>query len=156
MSKELLAIVEQIEREKGIKKEVLIQAVESAILSAVKRVIDAKPDEELRVEINRTTGDIGAFRNEEKITSVDFGRIAASAARQVIIQKIREAEKDVVFNEFQAKVGEIVSGTVYRFEKGNIVVDLLGKAEALLLKSEQSLKDEFKQGQRVRAFILEV
>ncbi len=156
MSRELLAIVEQIEREKGIKKEVLIQAVESAILSAIKRVIDAKPDEELRVEINRTTGDISAFRNEEKIVSVDFGRIAASAARQVIIQKIREAEKDVVFNEFQAKVGEIVSGTVYRFEKGNIVVDLLGKAEALLLKSEQSLKDEFKQGHRVRAFILEV
>ena len=156
MSKELLDIIEQIEREKGIKKEVLIQAVESALLSAVKRVIDIKPNEELEVKLNAETGEIQAFRNKEEITNVDFGRIAASAARQVIIQKIREAEKDVVYGEFQGKVGEIVSGTVYRFEKGNIVVDLLGKAEGLLLKMEQSSKEEFKQGQRIRAMILEV
>jgi N utilization substance protein A len=87
---------------------------------------------------------------------VDFGRIAASAARQVIIQKIREAEKDVVFGEFQGKVGEIVSGTVYRFDKGNIIVDLLGKAEGVLLKSEQTPKEENRQGQRIRSLILEV
>jgi transcription termination/antitermination protein NusA len=156
MSKELLDIIEQIEREKGIKKEVLIQAVESALLSAVKRVIDIKPNEELEVKLNAETGEIQAFRNKEEITNVDFGRIAASAARQVIIQKIREAEKDVVYGEFQGKMGEIVSGTVYRFEKGNIVVDMLGKAEGLLLKMEQSAKEEFKQGQRIRAMILEV
>ena len=156
MSKELMDIIEQIEREKGIKKEVLIQAVESALLSAVKRVIDIKPNEELEVKLNAQTGEIQAFRNKEEITNVDFGRIAASAARQVIIQKIREAEKDVVYCEFQGKMGEIVSGTVYRFEKGNIVVDLLGKAEGLLLKMEQSSKEEFKQGQRIRAMILEV
>lgn len=156
MSRELIAIIEQIEREKGIKKEVLIQAVESALLSAVKRVIDVKPDEQLTVSLDPVTGDIKAFKNQEEITSVDFGRIAASAARQVIIQKIREAEKDVVFGEFQGKVGEIASGTVYRFEKGNIVVDMLGKAEAVLLKSEQSPKEEFRQGQRIRALILEV
>lgn len=156
MSKELLDIIEQIEREKGIKKEVLIQAVESALLSAVRRVIDVKPNEELVVKLDPDDGSITALRNNEKITSVDFGRIAASAARQVIIQKIREAEKDVVYGEFQGKVGEIVSGTVYRFEKGTIVVDLLGKAEGVLLKSEQCPKEEFKQGQRVRAFVLEV
>jgi N utilization substance protein A len=156
MSKELIEIIEQIEREKGIKKEVLIQAVESALLSAVKRVIDVKPNEELEVKLDPDSGEIIALRNKEKITSVDFGRIAASAARQVIIQKIREAEKDVVFGEFQGKVGEIISGTVYRFEKGNIIVDLLGKAEGVLLKSEQSLKEEFRQGQRIRAMVLEV
>lgn len=156
MSRELVAIIEQIEREKGIKREVLIEAVESALLSAVKRVIDVKPNEDLKVTLDPETGDIRAFKNEEEITSVDFGRIAASAARQVIIQKIREAEKDVVFGEFQGKVGEIISGTVYRFEKGNIVVDLLGKAEGVLLKSEQSPKEEFKQGQRIRSLILEV
>jgi len=156
MSKELMAIIEQIEREKGIKKEVLIQAVESALLSAVRRVIDVKPDEELKVELDPVSGEIKAFKNNKEITSVDFGRIAASAARQVIIQKIREAEKDVVYNEFQGKIGEIVSGTVYRFEKGNIIVDLLGKTEGLLLKMEQSPKEEFKQGQRIRAFILDV
>ncbi|TRZ96471.1 transcription termination/antitermination protein NusA [bacterium] len=156
MSQELLAIIEQIEREKGIKKEVLIEAVESALLSAAKKVVDIKPDEELRVELDRNTGKIKAFRNQEEITSIDFGRIAASAARQVIIQKIREAEKEVVFSEFQGKVGEIVSGTVYRFDKGNIIVDLLGKAEGILLKREQSPKEEFKQGQRIRAYVAEV
>ena len=156
MSQELLAIIEQIEREKGIKKEVLIQAVECALLSAAKKVIDLKPEEELKVELNTQTGKIRALRNNEEVTSIDFGRIAASTARQVIIQKMREAEKDVVFNEFQGRVGEIVSGTVYRFEKGNIIIDLLGKAEGLLLKREQSSKEEFKQGQRMRAFVLEV
>jgi N utilization substance protein A len=156
MSKELVAIIEQIEREKGIKKEVLIQAVESAMLSAVKRDLDVKPNETLRVTLDPETGEIKAFKNEVEMTSVAFGRIAASAARQVIIQKIREAEKDVVFGEFQGKVGEIVSGTVYRFDKGNIIVDLLGKAEGLLPKSEQSPKEEFKQGQRVRSLIFEV
>ena len=156
MSQELLAIIDQIEREKGIKKEVLIEAVESALLSAARKVIDIKPDEELTIELDRTTGKIRAFRNKKEITSIDFGRIAASTARQVIIQKIREAEKDVVFIEFQGRVGEIVSGTVYRFDRGNIVVDLLGKAEGILLKREQSPKEEFKQGQRIRAYVVEV
>ncbi|MDD3345765.1 MAG: NusA N-terminal domain-containing protein, partial [Candidatus Omnitrophica bacterium] len=156
MSNELLGIIEQIEREKGIKKEVMLEAVESAMLSAAKRVIDLKPDEEFKVEIDRSTGEIRAFRNNEKVTNIDFGRIAASTARQVIIQKMREAEKDVVFGEFQSRVGEIVSGTVYRFEKGNIIVDLLGKAEGILLKREQSPKEEFKQGQRIRAYVAEV
>ncbi len=156
MSQELLAIIGQIEREKGIKKEVLIKAVESALLSAVRRVVDAKPNEELKVELDPVSGKIKAFKDAEEITTIDFGRIAASAARQVIIQKIREAEKDVVFNEFQSKVGEIVSGTVYRFDKGNLIVDLLGKAEGILPKREQSPKEEFKQGQRIRAYIVEV
>ncbi|MCX5697369.1 MAG: transcription termination factor NusA [Candidatus Omnitrophica bacterium] len=156
MSSELLAILDQIEREKGIKKEVLITAVESALLSAARKVIDVKPTEELRVELDRETGKIKAFKNEEEIRSIDFGRIAASTARQVIIQKIREAEKDVVFADFQSKVGEIVSGTVYRFDKGNIIIDLLGKAEGVLLKRDQSSKEEFKQGQRIRAYVAEV
>lgn len=156
MSQELLAIIEQIEREKGIKKEVLIEAVEAALLSASKKVIDLKPGEELKVKLDPNTGNIKASRNDKEITNIDFGRIAASTARQVIIQKIREAEKDVIFNEFQGRVGEIVSGIVYRFEKGNLIVDLLGKAEGILFKREQSPKDDFKQGQRIRAFVLEV
>ncbi|MFA5156915.1 MAG: transcription termination factor NusA [Candidatus Omnitrophota bacterium] len=156
MSQELLAILDQIEREKGIKKEILIEAVEAALLIAVRKVLDASLEEELKVELDRGTGKIRAFRGKEEINSINFGRIAASTARQVIIQKIREAEKDVVFGEFQAKLGEIVSGVVYRFDKGNIVVDLLGKAEGVILKHEQSPKEEFKQGQRIRALVLEV
>lgn len=156
MSQELVAIIEQIERERGIKKEILIDAVKSALLSAARKVVDVKPEEELKIELDTNTGKFKAYKNDEEITSVDFGRIAASCARQVIIQKIREAEKDVIFNEFQGRVGELASGTVYRFEKGNIVVDLLGKAEGLLLKRDQSPAEEFKQGQRIRAYIAEV
>jgi N utilization substance protein A len=156
MGQELLAIIEQIEREKGISKEVLIEAVETALLSAARKVIDIKPDEELRIELDQNTGKFRAFKNNQEITSIDFGRIAASTARQVIIQKIREAEKEVIFNEFQGRVGEIVSGTVYRFDKGNIIVDLLGKAEGILLKREQSPHEEFRQGQRIRAYVVEV
>lgn len=156
MSQELLAIIEQMEREKGIKKEVLLAAVESALLSAAKKVIDLKPDEELKIEVDRDTGKIKASRNNKEVVSIDFGRIAASTARQVIIQKIREAEKEVVFNEFKSKVGEIVSGTVYRFDRGNIIVDLLGKTEGMLLRRDQSLGEEFKQGSRIRAYVLEV
>jgi N utilization substance protein A len=156
MSSELLAILDHIERERGVSREVLIQAVESAMVSAVKKAIGAKNMENIRVTIDRTDGKIKAFMDDQEIKTVDFGRIAAQTAKQVIIQKIREAEKDVIFNEFSAKVGDIVSGTVYRFDKGNIVVDLLGKAEGILPKREQSPSDDFRQGQRVRAYVLEV
>lgn len=160
MSQELLAILEQMEREKGIKKEVLVETVEAAVLSAARKVIDVKPGEDLSVSLDRNSGKIHAYvekgENRREVDSIDFGRIAASTARQVIIQKIREAEKEIIFNDFQGKVGEIVSGVVYRFEKGNIVIDLLGKAEGLLLRREQSPKEDYKQGQRIRAFVLEV
>lgn len=156
MSSELLAILDHIERERGVSKEVLIQAVEAAMVSAVKKAANAKNSENIRVQIDRNDGKIRAFVDNEEIKSVDFGRIAAQTAKQVIIQKIREAEKDVIFNEFSAKVGDIVSGTVYRFDKGNIIVDLLGKAEGILPKREQSPRDDFRQGQRVRAYVLEV
>jgi len=156
MSSELLAILDHIERERGINKDVLLQAVESAMASAVKKAVGAKTTENIRVSIDRADGKIHAFVDDAEIKTVDFGRIAAQTAKQVIIQKIREAEKDVIFNEFSAKVGDIVSGTVYRFDKGNIVVDLLGKAEGLMPKREQSPRDDFRQGQRIRAYILEV
>ncbi|MDD3982417.1 MAG: transcription termination factor NusA [Candidatus Omnitrophica bacterium] len=156
MSQELVAIIEQIEREKGIKKEILLEAVQSALVSAARKVLDAEQEDNITVEIDPKNGRIKAFRDGKEIDSIDFGRIAASTARQVIIQKIREAEKDVIFSEFNGRVGEIVSGTVYRFEKGNIIVDLLGKAEGILPKREQSSREEFKQGQRIRAYVVEV
>lgn len=156
MNGELLAVLEHMEREKGIKKEVLIEAVEAALASAVRKVVDVKSGEEIKVTLDRATGKIKAFAGDKEVKSEGFGRIAASTAKQVIIQKIREAEKDVVFNEFSAKVGEIISGTVYRFDKGNIIVDLLGKAEAILPKYEQIRGEEFRQGARIRAYLSEV
>ena len=156
MNGELLAVLEHMEREKGIKKDILIDAVEQALASAVRKIADIKPGIEVKVTLDRETGKLKAFAGEEEIRSEGLGRIAASTAKQVIIQKIREAEKDVVFNEFNAKVGEIISGTLYRFEKGNIIVDLMGKAEGVLSKRDQIPGEEFHQGQRISAYLTEV
>ncbi|MFH1359877.1 MAG: transcription termination factor NusA [Candidatus Omnitrophota bacterium] len=155
MESELLMILEQLERDKGINKEILIEAVESAVASAVKKLWTVDKEEDVKAVLDRKTGKIVAFAGGQEIKSRDFGRIAAQTAKQVVIQKIREAEKDVVFSEYQTRVGQIVSGAVYRFERGTIVVDL-GKTEAILPKSEQSIKEEFKQGDRIRAYILDV
>lgn len=155
MNGELIAILEHIEREKGIEKKILLEAVESALLSAAKKTLGVKEAEELKVELNPTTGQIKVFHNGKEVTSVDFGRIAAQTAKQVIIQKIREAEKDVVFAEFQHKKGDIIGGTVYRFEKGGVVIDL-GKAEGFLPRREQPQKEMLRQGDRIKAYVFEV
>ena len=155
MENEILVILEQLERDKGIDKEVLIQAVEAAVASAAKKLWTVDKEQEVKVTLDRKTGKLTAYAGGQEIKSKDFGRIAAQTAKQVVIQKIREAEKDVVFNEYQARIGQIVSGSVYRFDKGNVIVDL-GKAEAFIPKSEQSSKEEFKQGDRIRAYVLEV
>ena len=154
-NRELLAILDQLERDKGINKDVLIEAVEAAVASAAKKVWTVDSAEEIKVVINRKTGKLTAYAGEHEIRSSEFGRIAAQTAKQVVIQKIREAEKDVVYHEYQNRIGQIISGGVYRFEKGNIIVDL-GKSEGYLPKSEISSKEEFKQGDRIRAYVLDV
>lgn len=152
---ELMTILEQLERDKGIDKETLISAVEAAVASAARKIWTVDKEEDVKVVLDRKTGKITAWAGEEEIHSSEFGRIAAQTAKQVVIQKIREAEKDVVFNEYNLRIGQIISGAVYRFERGNIIVDL-GKTEALIPKSEQNNKEEFRQGERVRAYVLEV
>jgi len=153
-SNELLGILEQIERDKGIKKEVLIEAVESAVASAAKKLWTVDKNEEVRAVLDIKTGKLRAFAGKEEIRSSEFGRIAAQTAKQVVIQKIREAEKDVIYNEYHDRIGEIISGGVYRFERGNIIIDL-GKTEGYIPKREQSPKEEFRQGDRIRAIILD-
>ncbi len=155
MDSELLVILEQLERDKGINKDILIEAVEMAVASAAKKVWTVDKDEEIKVVLDRKTGKLTTYAGGQEIRSHEFGRIAAQTAKQVVIQKIREAEKDVVFTEYQARVGQIISGGVYRFDKGNIIVDL-GKTEAFVPKSEQSGKEEFRQGDRIRAYVLDV
>ncbi|MFT5387752.1 MAG: N utilization substance protein A [Candidatus Omnitrophota bacterium] len=154
-SSELLGILEQLERDKGIKKQVLIEAVEDAVASAARKLWTVDREEDIRVELDRFSGKITAYAGDEEIRSSEFGRIAAQTAKQVIIQKFREAEKDVVYDEYQLKIGQIVSGSVYRFERGNIIVDL-GKTEAIVPRRELSRKEEFRQGDRIRAYILDV
>ena len=154
-SKELLTILEQLERDKGIDRQILIEAVEAAVASAAKKLwtVDKKLD--VKVTLDPNTGKLTAYAGDEQIRSSEFGRIAAQTAKQVVIQKIREAEKDVVFTEYQGRIGQIIGGGVYRFERGNIIVDL-GKTEAYLPYKEQSPKEEFRQGERIRAYILDV
>ncbi|MBI3616912.1 MAG: transcription termination/antitermination protein NusA [Candidatus Omnitrophica bacterium] len=154
-STELLTILEQLERDKGIDKKILIEAVESAVATAAKKLWTVDKNEEVRAVLDIKTGRITAYAGTQEIRSSEFGRIAAQTAKQVVIQKIREAEKDVVFNEYQIRIGEIIAGGVYRFERGNIIVDL-GKAEAYIPKKEQSPKEEFRQGDRIRAYVLDV
>ncbi len=152
---ELLGILEQLERDKGIDRKILIEAVETAVASAARKLWTVDKNEEVRAVLDPKTGKITAYAGNQEIRSSEFGRIAAQTAKQVVIQKIREAEKDVVFNEYQVRIGEIISGGVYRFERGNIIVDL-GKAEAYIPKKEQSGKEEFRQGDRIRAYVLDV
>ena len=154
-SNELLGILEQIERDKGIKKEILIEAVEAAVSSAAKKLWTVDKNQEVRAVLDTKTGKLTAYAGNEEIRSSEFGRIAAQTAKQVVIQKIREAEKDVVFHEYQERLGEIISGAVYRFEKGTVIVDL-GKTEAYIPRKEQSPKEEFKQGDRIRAYVVDV
>lgn len=154
MNEELLTVLEHIEREKGIDKEFLFKAIEFALASAAKKILGNK-EAEVTAEIDRSTGEIKIMSEGKAIKSAEFGRIAAQTAKQVIIQKIREAERDIVFDDYQKRVGTITNGTVHRFEKGDIVLDL-GKTEAVLPRSQQCPKDRYKQGDRVRAYILEV
>jgi len=154
MNEELLTVLEHIEREKGIDKEFLFKAIESALTSAAKKIIGNK-DADVVATIERSTGTIKILSEGKEINSAEFGRIAAQTAKQVIIQKIREAERDIIFDEYLKRIGTITSGSVHRFEKGDIIIDL-GKTEGVLLRSQQCPKDRYKQGDRVRVLILEV
>jgi N utilization substance protein A len=154
MNGELLSLIDAIVREKGIDREVLIQAIETALASAFKKGGPAE-NKEVTVTIDRTTGQTSVVSDGQKLSSGNFSRIGAQTAKQVIMQKIREAEREVIFTEFQGMVGDIVSGTVHRFERGDIVVDL-GRTEAILPKSGRIPHEEYQQGEHVQAYVLDV
>lgn len=155
MGTDLLGILDNIEKEKGIKKEILIEAVESAVVSAARKNLGKQFEGEVLARLNVQTGAIKIIVDSKEIESMEMGRIAAQAAKQVIMQKIREAERDVIFDDFNAKVGEITHGSIHRFERGGAIVDL-GRTEAFLPAKEQSPKEKYRQGDRVRFYILEV
>ena len=154
MNADILTIIDSIEREKGIAKEVLFEAIEAALLSAARKIL-GKDRTDITVTIDKKTGEIKVTGGKKEIDSGEFGRIAAQTAKQVIIQKIREAERDVIFDDYTKRVGSIVSGSVHRFERGNLVVDL-GKTEAILPRSQQCPNERYKQGDRIRTYLLEV
>lgn len=163
MNQDWLEALRQIEREKGIDSETIIEALESALLSAYKK--NYAHSEEARVEVNRESGSIHVYAMESddesgetrevEVTPRDFGRIAAQTAKQVILQRIREAERDLVFEEYQEKVGDIVTGIVQQSEQRYVFVDL-GKVEALLPLSEQMPGERYKHGMRIKVYVVEV
>ncbi|MCZ6787585.1 MAG: transcription termination factor NusA, partial [Planctomycetota bacterium] len=153
---ELLWIVSMIRREKDIDPEILFEGIESALLSAAQKQYGTTGD--IMVRIDRGTGAIGAFEETpegEVSIPLDFGRIAAQTAKQVIIQRIREAERDVIFDEFQSRLHTIVNGSVQRFEGGTIIANV-NRTEAILPKNEQIRGEDYRIGDRLRAYVLDI
>ncbi len=185
MSLNLGNIIEQVGKDKGIDKSILIEALESAMLKAAEKrfgqgkVIEAHYIEEAgEIELFLFKAVVGEATNQDteisleeakeldpevalgdslgvKLNAKEFGRIDAQTAKQIIIQKVREAERNIVFKEYNAKKNEIITGIVQRFEKGDIIVDL-GRAEAVLPKKEQVRREGYRQGERIRGIVLDV
>ena len=155
MNGELLSILGAIERDKGISRDILIEAIEAAVATAAKKSEGLSEEAEATATLDRKTGRIVAVVAGKEVESGRLTRIAAQTAKQVIIQKIREAERDVIFIEFQGRVGDIITGSVHRFERGDIVIEL-GRAEAVLPKAERIPHEEYHQGDMVQGYVLEV
>lgn len=185
MNSELIAAFDYFEREKGIKRDILIEAVSNAILSAAKKSVG--PARELRIDINSKNGEIRALANlivvekvinehdeisisraravkpdaelgeslEVEVTPKNFGRIAAQTAKQAMMQRIRQAEKEMIYDEFKDRAGEIVSGVVRRFERSDVILDI-GKFEAVMPDKERVRTEEYSVGDRVRAYVVAV
>ena len=187
MNRELIMVIEQLGREKGIDKEILFEALETALLSASRKSLG--PGDNVRIHIDRKTGDFRVYQRKQVVEEVadpetqialadakslnpeaevgvelellsdkplaDLGRIAAQTAKQVILQKVRDAEREGIYSEFVGKEGQILRGVVHRIEKRNVILEV-GKAEAILPEREQIPGERYNPGDRVRAYVLEV
>lgn len=185
MSGELIHALEQLKKEKGIDKEFLLEAIEAALLSAyrrnfgpsqnikvevdritgafkvfsIKKVVETPEDDDLEISFEdarniNTRVEIDDMINID-ITPRKFGRIAAQAAKQVVVQRIKEAERNMIYEEFINREGDIVSGTVQRSDRRNIIIDL-GKVEAILPQGEQAAGEDYMFKERIKVYILEV
>ena len=186
MLSDLKRIIDQISRDRGFDKTLLIEAIEEAVQSAARKKFGSRRDIEVRY--NEEYGEVEVFQfrmvveeAEDEQTEISFvdaqkldpdvqigdelgekmqdisdlGRIAAQSAKQVIIHKMKDAEKEVIYDMFKDRIGEVVSGIVQRFERGNMIVNL-GRTDAILPKDQQIAKRSFKQGDRIRAYLKEV
>jgi N utilization substance protein A len=185
MITELNRVIEQVSREKGVDRVVLIKTIEEAVRAAAAKKLGQ--DYDLEVAFNEEMGEIEIFEFKEVVENVgdehvevsledaremdpdcelgdslgikmnmdELGRIAAQSAKQVLMQRLREAEKDIVYDDYKDRRGEIIHGIAQRFDKGGIIVNL-GRAEAELPSKEQIPRESYKQGDRVRAYILDV
>ncbi len=184
-NKELILALEELEKEKGMKKDYILEAIETALVTAYKRNFDAL--ENVKVEMDRQTGathiysvkEVMEQANDEateisvqeaqkidpnlkegdtvaiEIVPRDFGRIAAQTAKQVIIQKLREAEREIIFNEFNDRKGEIVSGLIQKADRNIVVMDL-GKLEGVMPAKEQIPTEHYKVNDKIKGYVLDV
>lgn len=184
-NKELIIALEELEKEKGIKKEYVIEAIETALVTAYKRNFDAS--ENVKVSIDKETGETHLFAIKEVVEAVEepnlqigikqareiskkleigdsvdielapknFGRIAAQTAKQVIIQKLREAERNIVYTEFNDRKGEIISGIVQKSDTGILIIDL-GKLEGIMPIKEQIPTEKYRVNDKVKGYVLDV
>ncbi len=182
---ELKRMIDQVSREKGLDREILINTLEEAMRSAARRKLGSKV--EVDVAYNDETGEVEVFEFKEvvgevddpetqislehglrldpdcevgdelgvKVDTADFGRIAAQSAKQVIIQRMKDAERDIIFEDFKDRKNEIINGIVQRFDKGSIIVNL-GRTEAVVPPREQVPREGYRPGDRVRAYVLDV
>lgn len=158
---EFASALNQICAERGIESQIVIDTIQEAILAAYKRDFGLKDDFEYRAEIDPETGETHLFSWEEgkkrktkkEITPPGFGRIAAQVAKQVLLQKIREAEKTAVLEEYSKRIGTLVSGMILRFDGPNVIVDI-GKTEAVMLPSEQIRSERYQLNQRLTFFLV--
>lgn len=186
MNKDLIAIFEYLEREKGIKREVVIRAIEDSLITAARKSIEDVG--KISVQIHPKTGEIEVYTQKQIVTQVqnpadeislenakeltpdcelgqwleisitprDFGRIAAQAARQVISQKLKNAERDVIYEEYRHRKGEIISGTVKRFIRDKTILVDLGKVEAVLPERNYPKSERYHVGDKIQALLLDV
>ncbi|MDO8493708.1 MAG: transcription termination factor NusA, partial [Deltaproteobacteria bacterium] len=185
MFQELDQVLDQIARDKNLSKDRLVEGIESAFLSAARKKwghlgeLEAHYDQEkgeielfqfktIAENVEDPNTQISVEEGKEldpdavvgdslgvKMDPSVFGRIAAQAAKQVIIQKVREAERDLIYNEYKDRVGEVIAGVIRRIERGEIIIDL-GRAEACIPRSEQVRSESFKVGERIQAYFLEI
>ena len=151
----MLRIVDAIHRDKNIEKEFVFRGIELALSSAARKHYGLADTAEVKITIGREDGEIVAVIDGRKVAPEELGRIAAQTAKQVIIQKIREAEQDVLYEEYLGRVGTLVHGTVQRYEGANVVVNL-GKAEGFLPRGEQIYSESYQPGDRLRLYIADV
>jgi N utilization substance protein A len=189
MSKEILLVVDAVSNEKGVSKDVIFEALEAALASAARKL--SVEERDVRVAIDRTTGEYETFRRwevieddaemefedaqlffeaakevspeievggfiEEPMENAGFGRIAAQTAKQVIVQRVREAERAQVVEEYESRAGELINGIVKRVERGNVYLDLGGNAEAFISQRNMIPGESVRPGDRLRAFLYEV
>jgi len=155
MSQELLRIVDNIARDKNIDKESIFADLEEAMISAARKHF-GEPESIIVVNIDRNTGQITAFKDEVQIDIKQLGRIPAQTAKQVMIQKIRADERNSIYTEFVQRKGEIISGSVVRYEGGTLIVNLDRWTEGFMPKSEQIMGQTHRVSERIRCLILDV